>query len=63
MSTGLIVRFRLNPSPGINYANNGLPAGMNMHVLDNDPLLPLAAVAVEHIEQHGEGARELASLG
>jgi hypothetical protein len=27
---------------------------MDVHVLDNDPLLPLAAVAVERVEQRGK---------
>ena len=41
---GLILQFRLNPSPrGLNYAYHGLPAGMNVHVLDHDLLGALAA--------------------
>jgi hypothetical protein len=41
---GLIL---LNPSPrGLNYTNDGLPTGMNMHVLDRDLLLALAAVPI-----------------
>jgi hypothetical protein len=49
----LILRFHLNPSPrGLNYTNDGRPAGMNMHVLYRDLLLPLAAMAVERVEQH-----------
>ena len=60
---GLILQFRLNPSPrGLNYAYHGLPAGMNVHVLDHDLLGALAAVAIERVEQHCEGAGELASL-
>jgi hypothetical protein len=60
---GLILRFRLNPSPRcFNYAYLGLPAGMNVHVFYRDLLRALAAMAIERVEQHREGARELASL-
>ena len=60
---GLTLRFRLNPSPrGLNPTDNGLPAGMHVHVLYRDLLLALAAVAIERVQQHCEGARELASL-
>jgi hypothetical protein len=32
---GLILRFRLNPSPrGLNHTDHGLPAGVDVHVLD-----------------------------
>ena len=56
---GLILPFRLNPSPRcLNHTDHGLPAGMNMHVLYHDPLLALAAMAIERVEQHREGAGE-----
>ena len=36
---GLILQFRLNPSPrGLNHTDHGLPAGVNVHVLDHDLL-------------------------
>jgi hypothetical protein len=45
---GLILRYRLNPSPRrLNHTDHGLPAGMNVNVLDRDLLLALAAVAIE----------------
>ena len=63
LSNWLILRFRLNPSPrGLNHTDHGLPAGVNVHVLDRDLLLAFAAVAIKRVEQHREGARELASL-
>jgi hypothetical protein len=43
---GLILRFRLDHSPRcLNYCYHGLPAGMNVNVLDRDLLLALAAMA------------------
>lgn len=63
LSIWLILRFRLNPSPRcLDYADHGLPAGMNVHVLDRDPLLALAAMAIERIEQHCESSGELTGL-
>ena len=60
---GLILRFRLNPSPRrLDYADHGLPTGMDVHVLYHNPLLALPAVASERVEQHGKGARKLSSL-
>jgi hypothetical protein len=57
---GLTLRFRLNPSPrGLNHTDHGLPAGMNVDVLDRDLLLALAAVTIECIEQHGVRTRKL----
>jgi len=57
------LRSRLNPSPwGLNYAYHGLPAGMDVDVLDRDLLHALPAVAIERVEQHGKGAGELAGL-
>ena len=51
---GLILQFRLNPSPrGLNYTNDGLPTGMHVHVLDRDLLLALAAMAIERFEEGG----------
>jgi len=49
---GLILRFRVIPSPGgLNRANHSLPAGMHMDVLDRDFLLTLASVAIECVQQ------------
>jgi hypothetical protein len=63
LSIGLILRFRRNPSPWrLDYTNDGLTAGMHVHVLDGDLLLALAAVPIQRVEQHREGAGELASL-
>jgi hypothetical protein len=44
---------------GLNYTNDGLPAGMNGNVLHCDLLRALPAMAIERVEQHCEGAREL----
>jgi hypothetical protein len=55
LSIGLILRFRLNPSPRcFNYAYHGLPAGMNVHVFYRDLLLAFAAVTIQRVEQHGK---------
>jgi hypothetical protein len=63
LSIGLILRFRLNPSPRcFNYAYHGLLAGMNVHVFYRDLLLAFAAVAIQRVEQHGKGAGELVGL-
>jgi hypothetical protein len=45
-----------------NHTDHGLPAGINVDVLDPDFLPALAAMVIERIEQHGKGARELSSL-
>jgi hypothetical protein len=41
---------------------HGLAAGVDVHVLDRDLLGALPAVAIERVEQHGKGARELPGL-
>jgi hypothetical protein len=51
---GLILRFRLNPSPrSLDHADDSLPAGMHVHVLDRYLLLALAALAIERVEPAG----------
>jgi hypothetical protein len=44
---------------GLDHADHGLPAGMNVDVLHCDLLPPLATVAVERAEQEGIGTRRL----
>jgi hypothetical protein len=47
----------------LDHADHRLPAGVDMDVLDRDFLLaPLAAVAVERLDQSRVGARELVGL-
>src|SRR3979411_551081 len=49
---GLYLRFRSIPTPRCpDHADHRLPAGMHVDVLHHDPLLTLAAVAVERFEQ------------
>ena len=59
---GLILRFRLNPTPWGHHTDHGLPAGMNVNVLDCDLLLALAAMVIERIEQHGVRPGNLVGL-
>jgi hypothetical protein len=54
---GLFLSFVRHPSPrGGNGADDGLAAGVDSDVLNRDLLLPLAAVAIESLEQDGERA-------
>jgi hypothetical protein len=39
-------------------SDDGLTAGIDVDMLDGDLLLPLAAVAIERLEQEGTGAGE-----
>jgi hypothetical protein len=60
---GLILRSRLNPTArSLNYAYHRLPTRMNVHVLHRDLLLALAAMAIERVEQHCEGASPASKL-
>ncbi|MGE0775513.1 MAG: hypothetical protein AB7L36_10825 [Sphingomonadaceae bacterium] len=64
LCTGLILRFRAFPTPRrLHHAHHSLPAGMDVDVLHRNLLLALAAVAIECLEQRGEGAGELVRLG
>jgi hypothetical protein len=59
----LILEFHLFPSPrGPDRADNGLAACVHGDVLYRDLLLDFAAMAVERVEQHRIGARELVCL-
>jgi hypothetical protein len=49
---GLFLGFRLVPSPGpADSSDNGLPAGVDVDVLDDDLLLGLPKVAMERLQQ------------
>ena len=54
---GLILRFSAPPRPpaprGGNHPDHGLPAGVDVDVLDRDLLLAFAAVALESLQQRG----------
>jgi len=57
---GLILRLRSIPSPrGLDHANYCLAPGVHVDMLHGNLLLALAAMAIERIEQHGVGARQL----
>jgi hypothetical protein len=43
---GLFLMFRRDPSPGLDIADNGLAALVNVYMLNCDLLLALAAMAV-----------------
>jgi hypothetical protein len=61
---GLISTFLLKPSPLIlDIADDGLTAGGDVHTLDDDLLLPLAAMPIQSFDEHGMGAGEFAGLG
>ena len=53
---GLFLSFVRHPPPGEKGADDGLAAGVDSDVLNRDLLLPLAAVAIERLEQDGERA-------
>ena len=48
---GLPLIFARYPTPGLDSADNGLPAGVDVNVLDSDLLLAFAAMAVEGLHQ------------
>src|SRR4051794_2843208 len=48
-----------HPTPGLERADDGLPALMHVDVLDPNRLLPFALVPVQALQQGGIGAREL----
>jgi len=57
---GLFLRFARRPSPrSLHGPHDGLAAGIDGDVLKRDLLLTLTSVAIERLEQDGEGAREL----
>jgi hypothetical protein len=61
---GLISTFLLKPSPlMLDIADDGLTAGGDVHTLDDDLLLPLAAMPIQSFDEHGMGAGEFAGLG
>src|SRR5215210_6547665 len=63
-SMGLLLAFDRHPTPGVlNVADDRLPAGVDVDVLDRDLLLALAPVPVQRLQQGGVGARELVGLG
>ena len=49
---GLFLFFRLHPRPGLNIADYGLAALMDVNVFDRDLLLSLSPVLVESF--HGQ---------
>jgi hypothetical protein len=59
----LFLQFVAIPSPrGLDHSDDSLTARVNMNVLNRDLLLAFAAMAIESIEQHGVGARQLVGL-
>ena len=40
-----------HPSPGLDSTNDGLSPGVDVDVLDGDLLLPLAAMAVQSLQE------------
>jgi len=54
---GLILCFRLSPSPGLNVADHGLAALVNVDMLDSDLLLALASMPVQRLEQRRDDGR------
>jgi hypothetical protein len=60
---GVLPIFARHPTSRLHSADNGLPAGMNMDVLDRDLLLALAPVAVQGFEKSAVCSGELVRLG
>ena len=58
---GLFLQFFGSPAPPLmfNYTDNGLPARVNVNVLNCDFLLALAAISPESLHLQGESPREL----
>ena len=60
---GLFLQFLLTPTPrSFDIADYGLPARVDMDMLDRDLLLALAAMLVERLQQCRPGTRELICL-
>src|SRR5262245_33080840 len=61
---GLFLRFTAIPSPrrSLDRPDDGLPARMDMDMLDGHLLLALTAMVVEGVEQRGPRAGELVRL-
>jgi hypothetical protein len=56
-------RFRCEPTPrGLDIPDDGLSAFADVYALDRDPLLPLAPMPVESLQQCRVCPRELVSL-
>lgn len=47
---GLFLGFRRNPTPGLDIADDGLTAFVNVYMLDSDLLLALAPVFIQAVE-------------
>ena len=58
----LFLPFRTLPPWGADHTDDRVSAGVHMHMLNSDLLLPLAAMPVENLEQGCKGAGELISL-
>ena len=60
---GLFLWIRRRPSlRGLDHADDSLTAGMHVDVLHRDLLLPLAAVTIERVKQHGIRSRQLVAM-
>ena len=60
---GLNLQFRWKPTPwGLDVADDGLTAFMDVDVFDGHLLLALAPMSIERFEKRGEGSGELACL-
>jgi hypothetical protein len=53
---GLSLMFIRDPSPGLDGTDDGLPARVDVHVLDSDLLLSLAAMPVQGLDEGHVGA-------
>jgi hypothetical protein len=63
-SMGLLLTFDRHPTPGVlNVADDRLPAGVDVDVLDGDLLLAVAPVPVQGLKQGGVGAAKFVRLG
>jgi hypothetical protein len=60
---GLSLWSLVTPTPGVDGADNGVSALVDMDVFHSHFLLAFAAAAVECIEKKGIGAGELVRLG
>jgi hypothetical protein len=52
-----------HPTPGLDGADDGLSALVDVNVLNGDLLLALTSVAVQGVEEQGVGARECGVAG
>jgi hypothetical protein len=57
-----LIPISAEPLPrGLNYTNDGLPAGVHVHVLDGNLLLPLPSIALQCLGLGREGSQKFHS--